>query len=47
MADGICHGCSNNTLSDCLDCVKDGDSSCNIWNVIKDLIERVETLEAA
>lgn len=40
MADGICFGCSSNTLADCIACFKAGSCHCNHYNVIKELLER-------
>jgi hypothetical protein len=43
--EGLCHGCVEKTVDDCIECIKQGQCSCNIWPVIKDVIQRIEILE--
>lgn len=41
--------CESKTLEECITCIKTtgGSSGCKIWEIIKNLIERVEALESA
>jgi hypothetical protein len=41
MTDGICNGCEDNTLDDCVVCVSNGNAPGNINNVVEMLINRI------
>lgn len=37
--------CPYNSLADCIECVKNNESRCAIWPVVKNMLERLEALE--